>query len=83
MTKTTVIETKNLSKIYGGVPAVDDASFVVQRGEIVGFVGLNGAGKSTTINMLLGFIRPSSGEVSLFGEVVTLPTAAKSHSRIW
>jgi ABC-2 type transport system ATP-binding protein len=82
MTNKTVIEIKNLSKIYSGVPAVDDASFVVRKGEVVGFVGLNGAGKSTTINMLLGFIRPSLGKVLLFGETLTLPTAAKSHSRI-
>jgi len=77
-----VIEIKNLSKLYGGVAAVDDVSFVVQPGEIVGFVGLNGAGKSTTINMLLGFLRPSRGEVRLFNEALTLPNAATSHQKI-
>lgn len=79
---TVVIEIKNLSKIYSGVPAVDNASFTVKSGEVIGFVGLNGAGKSTTINMLLGFIQPSQGEVELFGERVTLPNSAKSHQRI-
>lgn len=79
---TAIIQTKNLSKIYGGVPAVDGASFTVSKGEVVGFVGLNGAGKSTTINMLLGFQHPSQGEVYLFGEKVTLPNAHKSHRRI-
>jgi len=79
---TAIIETKNLSKTYGGAPAVDDVSFSVARGEIIGFVGLNGAGKSTTINMLLGFQHPSKGEVYLFGEKVTLPNAHKSHHRI-
>ncbi len=79
---TASIEIKNLSKIYSGVPAVDNASFSVKNGEVVGFVGLNGAGKSTTINMLLGFIHPTNGEVHLFGEQVTLPNAAKSHQRI-
>lgn len=83
MTDTTsVIEIKNLSKIYGGVPAVDSNSFAITKGEVVGFVGLNGAGKSTTINMLLGFIHPTHGEIELFGEKLTLPNAAKSHQRI-
>lgn len=77
-----VIEIKNLSKIYQGIPAVDDTNFVIEKGEVVGFVGLNGAGKSTTINMLLGFIKPTKGEISLFGEHLTLPNAAKSHQRI-
>ena len=77
-----VLEVKNLTKLYNGVAAVDNASFSVQPGEIVGFVGLNGAGKSTTINMLLGFLKPSHGEVTIFGEKVTLPNAAKSHQKI-
>lgn len=79
---TAIIEIKNLSKVYGGVPAVDDASFTIEKGEVIGFVGLNGAGKSTTINMLLGFQSPSKGEVRLFGEKVTLPNAHKSHRRL-
>lgn len=79
---TAIIEIKNLSKIYGGVPAVDQATMAIESGEIIGFVGLNGAGKSTTINMLLGFIAPTAGEVQLFGQKVTLPNAAKSHRRI-
>lgn len=79
---TAIIETKNLSKRYSDVPAVEHASFKVQKGEVIGFVGLNGAGKSTTINMLLGFQNPSEGEVYLFGEKVTLPNAHKSHQRI-
>lgn len=77
-----IIETRNLSKIYSGSLAVDSASFSVEKGEVVGFVGLNGAGKSTTINMLLGFQKPSKGEVLLFGENITLPNAYKSHRRI-
>lgn len=77
-----IIETRNLSKVYGKAAAVQDVSFSVKKGEVVGFVGLNGAGKSTTINMLLGFQRPSIGEVHLFGEKVTLPNAHKSHRRI-
>lgn len=79
---TAIIETKRLTKQYGAYAAVKDASFSVQKGEVIGFVGLNGAGKSTTINMLLGFQKPTSGEVLLFGEKVTLPGAHKSHRRI-
>ncbi|MDB5180339.1 MAG: hypothetical protein JWO54_97 [Candidatus Saccharibacteria bacterium] len=82
MINPSVIEVKNVSKIYSGVAAVDDVSFAVQPGEVVGFVGLNGAGKSTTINMLLGFLHPSQGEVFLFGEKLTLPNAATSHLKI-
>lgn len=79
---TAIIETKGITKLYGGASAVDNVSFAVEKGEVVGFVGLNGAGKSTTINMLLGFQHPSKGEVELFGENVTLPNAHRSHRRI-
>lgn len=79
---TAIIETKNISKSYGSALAVDGVSFAVEKGEVIGFVGLNGAGKSTTINMLLGFQKPTNGEVYLFGEKVTLPNAHKSHQRI-
>lgn len=77
-----ILETRNLSKKYGKSLAVNNASFTVETGEVVGFVGLNGAGKSTTINMLLGFQKPTEGEVVLFGKTLTLPNAHKSHRRI-
>ncbi len=77
-----ILAVKNLSKVYSGVPAVENATFVINKGEVVGFVGLNGAGKSTTINMLLGFQRPSNGEIFLFDEKLTLPSAHKSHKKI-
>ena len=60
-----------LSKQYrGGVLAVDHVDLRVARGEIYAFLGLNGAGKSTTIRMLLGMIRPTAGHAELFGERV-------------
>ena len=66
------IATKGLTKRYrGGVLAVDHVDLRVARGEIYGFLGLNGAGKSTTIRMLLGMIRPTAGEAELFGQRVT------------
>ena len=61
------IAASGLTKRFGNVTAVDDLSLSIQRGEIYGFVGLNGSGKTTTIRMLLGMIRPSAGSVSLFG----------------
>jgi len=58
---------ENVSKSFGGKPAVSDVSFKVNRGEIVGFLGPNGAGKTTTLRMALGYVSPDSGAVSLFG----------------
>ena len=77
-----IIELKNVTKSYGSAQAVRDASFSVQAGEVVGFVGLNGAGKSTTINMLLGFQSPTAGEVRLFDTVITPASAHKTHYRV-
>ena len=65
------IATTGLTKQYrGGVLAVDAIDLRVARGEIYAFLGLNGAGKSTTIRMLLGMIRPTAGHAELFGEQV-------------
>ncbi len=65
-----VVETNSLSKTFGQVLAVDSVDLRVRRGEIYGFVGLNGAGKSTTIRALLGMIRPSAGTVKVLGETI-------------
>jgi ABC-type multidrug transport system ATPase subunit len=62
-----VIKVSHLCKNFGDVKAVDDLSFSVQRGEVYGFLGQNGAGKSTTIRMLLTLIRPASGEIEISG----------------
>lgn len=64
----TIIEIKNLVKIFGSVRALDGFNLQVGRGEVHGFLGPNGAGKSTTIRILLGLLRRSSGQVQLFGE---------------
>ncbi|GHV34598.1 ABC transporter [Clostridia bacterium] len=58
-----IIQVKNLSKTYGAVKAVDNISFDVPRGSLFAFLGQNGAGKSTTINMLLGLVHKDGGEV--------------------
>ncbi|HEY0801200.1 MAG TPA: ABC transporter ATP-binding protein [Steroidobacteraceae bacterium] len=74
-----MITTKNLSKRYGDKLAVNDLTFSVAPGEVLGFLGANGAGKSTTMRMIAGFISPSAGEVSVCGhDIVRAPVAAKT-----
>lgn len=63
-----MIRTVNLTKRYGDKTIVDNVSLSVNKGEIYGFLGLNGAGKTTTIRTLLGMIRPTSGDVYLYGK---------------
>lgn len=63
-----MIEVKNLSKYYGTKKAVDHLSFTIEEGEIVGFLGRNGAGKSTTMNMLTGYLALSAGSVEIDGK---------------
>ena len=62
-----MIEVKNVSKKYGKFYAVRDISFSIKEGEIVGFLGRNGAGKSTTMNMITGFIEPTEGTIIVNG----------------
>lgn len=62
-----VIKVESLSKSYDGTPAVKDISFSVGRGEVFGLLGSNGAGKSTTIECILGTRRRDRGEVSILG----------------
>lgn len=63
-----IIRVNNLSKQFKEITAVDDLSFTVNEGDIYGFLGQNGAGKSTTIRMLLTLVRPTSGTISIFGK---------------
>lgn len=62
-----VIEAKNLTKKFGDFTAVKGISFEVFKGEIFGFLGANGAGKTTAIKMLIGISKPSSGEATIAG----------------
>jgi ABC-type multidrug transport system ATPase subunit len=64
----TIIQVTALSKRFGNISAVDDLSFSVEEGDIYGFLGQNGAGKSTTIRMLLTLIKQSSGDIKIFGK---------------
>jgi len=73
-----VIEVSNLSKKYGNHVAVDDLSFLVEKGQIYGFLGPNGAGKSTTMNMICGYLAPSAGTVLINGhDIMKEPEEAK------
>ncbi|HYH14050.1 MAG TPA: ATP-binding cassette domain-containing protein, partial [Flavisolibacter sp.] len=64
----TIIEVNQLTKKFGELTAVDRLSFTVNKGDVYGFLGQNGAGKSTTIRMLLTLIRPTSGTISIFSK---------------
>lgn len=62
-----VIRVEGLKKYFGDVKAVDDVNFQVERGELFGFLGINGAGKSTTINMLCTLYQPTDGKIEICG----------------
>ncbi len=73
-----MIRVEHLSKRYGTRYALDDVSFTIEKGEIVGLLGANGAGKSTTMNILTGYLSATEGEVYVDGvSVLDDPTAAK------
>ncbi|HUX22727.1 MAG TPA: ATP-binding cassette domain-containing protein, partial [Spirochaetia bacterium] len=66
------IEIRNVSKHFGSVMALDDVSFGVRPGEVVGLIGDNGAGKSTAIKIISGFHRPSSGSILWEGKEIVM-----------
>jgi len=73
-----VIEFHGVTKTYGEVTAVEDLTFAVRPGRIVGLLGRNGAGKSTALRVLLGLVRPTTGHASLFGHAYQdLPDAPR------
>ena len=74
-----MIEVKNVTKQYGNFYAVRNINFEIKDGEIVGFLGRNGAGKSTTMNMITGFIEPTEGDIIVNGHSIYLnPKKVKS-----
>lgn len=64
----TIMEIKNLTKQYGRQKAIDDVTFSVKKGSIVGLIGPNGAGKTTIMKCLGGLVIPTSGSINIFGE---------------
>src|SRR5919107_2952639 len=69
------LELRGLTKRFGDLVAVENLNLAVGRGDVYGFLGPNGSGKSTTIRMILGLVRPTSGEVRIFGRPATGPEA--------
>jgi branched-chain amino acid transport system ATP-binding protein len=67
----TTLEVAHLTKRFGGLTAVDDLSFSVSAGQVLGIVGPNGSGKTTTFNLITGFIKPDQGRVRLDGCDIT------------
>ena len=65
-----IIQVNHLSKKYGNFKAVNDLSFTVNEGDVYGFLGQNGAGKSTTIRMLLTLVKPTQGLINIFGKAL-------------
>lgn len=78
MTRDNVIEMRNITKIFGEFVANDHINLHVRRGEIHALLGENGAGKSTLMNMLAGLLEPTSGEIAINGEVVTIDSPSKA-----
>lgn len=68
---TVTIEISNLSKFFGDKAAVDNVSLKTEKGQIVALLGPNGAGKSTLMNMICGYLAPSSGSIRVLGEDVS------------
>ncbi len=76
--QTLPLEVEGLTKKFGDFTAVDHVSFTVQRGEVLGYLGPNGSGKTTTIRMLCGLLKPTEGSAKIMGiDVVKNPEAIK------
>lgn len=72
-----ILEIKHLTKNYGSLTAVDDVSFIIEKGHVYGILGPNGSGKSTTLGMVLNVVNPSSGNYSWFEGTVNNHNALK------
>ncbi len=77
-----ILKTNGLTKRYRSVLAVDGADMTICRGDIYGFVGANGSGKTTVIRLVTGLASPTSGQYTLFGVDGSSPDIAKARSRI-
>jgi branched-chain amino acid transport system ATP-binding protein len=63
-----MLEIERLCKSFGGLMAINDLEFKVGEGEIIGLIGPNGSGKTTTLNLITGFLKPDSGTITFRGE---------------
>ena len=66
-----ILETKKLSKDFGGLRALDNVDLVVNQGEIFGLIGPNGSGKTTALSVISGFLKPTTGEITFKGRPIT------------
>src|SRR5437879_6508908 len=71
-----MLELRGVTKLYSGIPAVKDVSFVASAGEVTGYLGPNGSGKSTTLKMITGLIEPTEGEILFRGHAIALDPIA-------
>ena len=75
------LEATSLAKSFGTTRAVDRLTFTLRRGEILGLLGSNGSGKSTTMKMILGILKPDAGSAKVYGrDVITDPIGVKEVS---
>lgn len=65
-----VLKVNNITKQFGGIKALNDVTFEIKEGEILGLIGPNGAGKTTMFNMITSMLSPTSGEIQLYGEKI-------------
>ena len=79
--KEPILKVNKLTKRFGGLVAVDEVSFEVYPGEVVGLLGDNGAGKSTLIKMVSGVYKPDGGEIFLNGEPLTVASPSEARTR--
>jgi len=76
------LEVRDLVRYYGNLLAVDHLSLKVNRGEVFGFLGPNGAGKTTSIHMMCGLLKPTSGEVYIDGNMVSVKSNRRLRSKV-
>ncbi len=73
-----LVQVERLTRSYGDIRAVDEISFTLRKGQVLGFLGLNGAGKSTTMRMLAGVLAPDAGRITINGaDLLDQPRQAK------
>ena len=71
MSSNTVLKASDLNKSFSGIVAAKDINVTINQGEIVGIIGANGAGKTVFVNMITGYLKPTSGKIEFLGEDIT------------
>ena len=71
MTSSPLLQVAELRKNFGGVQAIDDVNFEIAEGELLGMIGPNGSGKTTAVNLITGFVKPTEGSIRYRGKDIT------------